>query len=46
MLLFLVSGSADALSGRFIRGQDSEEELVRRVEEIRRDDLQVVTLRT
>jgi hypothetical protein len=46
MLLFLVSGSADALSGRFIRAQDSEEELVRRVEEIRRDDLQVVTLRT
>jgi NAD(P)-dependent dehydrogenase (short-subunit alcohol dehydrogenase family) len=46
MLLFLVSGKADALSGRFIRAQDNEEELVRRAEEIRRDDLHVVTLRT
>jgi NAD(P)-dependent dehydrogenase (short-subunit alcohol dehydrogenase family) len=46
MLLFLVSGRADALSGRFIRAQDDEEELVRRAEEIRRDDLHVVTLRT
>jgi hypothetical protein len=47
MLLFLVSGRADALSGRFIRAaQDSEEELVRRAEEICRDDLHVVTLRT
>ena len=46
VLLFLVSGRADALSGRFIRAQDNEEELVRRVEEIRRDDLQTVTLRT
>jgi NAD(P)-dependent dehydrogenase (short-subunit alcohol dehydrogenase family) len=45
MLPFLVSGRADALSGRFIRAQDSEEELVRRVEEIRRDDLHTVTLR-
>jgi NAD(P)-dependent dehydrogenase (short-subunit alcohol dehydrogenase family) len=46
MLLFLVSGRADALSGRFIRAQDNEEELVRRVEEIRRDDLHILTLRT
>jgi NAD(P)-dependent dehydrogenase (short-subunit alcohol dehydrogenase family) len=46
MLLFLASGKADALSGRFIRAQDNEEELVRRAEEIRRDDLYVVTLRT
>ena len=46
MLLFLVSGRADALSGRFIRAQDNEEELMRRVEEIRRDDLHTVTLRT
>jgi NAD(P)-dependent dehydrogenase (short-subunit alcohol dehydrogenase family) len=45
MLLVLVSGRADALSGRFIRAQDNEEELVRRAEEIRRDDLHVVTLR-
>jgi hypothetical protein len=46
MLLFLVSGRVDALTGRFIRAQDNEDELVRRVEEIRRDDLYVVTLRT
>ena len=46
MLLFLVSGKADALAGRFIRALDNEEELVRRAEEIRRDDLHVVTLRT
>jgi NAD(P)-dependent dehydrogenase (short-subunit alcohol dehydrogenase family) len=45
MLLFLVSGRADALTGRFIRAQDNEDELVRRAEEIRRDDLHVVTLR-
>jgi len=30
MLLFLVSGRAEALSGRCIRAQDNEEELVRR----------------
>jgi NAD(P)-dependent dehydrogenase (short-subunit alcohol dehydrogenase family) len=46
MLLFLVSGRADALSGRLIRAQDNEEELVRRAEEIQRDDLHTVTLRT
>jgi hypothetical protein len=46
MLLFLVSGRADALSGRFIRTQDNEEELLRRAEEIQRDDLHTVTLRT
>jgi NAD(P)-dependent dehydrogenase (short-subunit alcohol dehydrogenase family) len=46
MLLFLVSGRADALSGRFIRAQDEEDELVRRTEEIQRDDLHTVTLRT
>ena len=46
MLLFLASGRADALSGRFIRAQDDQEELVHRAEEIIRDDLHVVTLRT
>lgn len=46
MLLFLVSGQADALSGRLIRAQDNEDELVRRAEEIQRDDLHTVTLRT
>lgn len=46
MLMFLVSGRADALSGRYIRVQDNEEELVRRAEEIRRDDLHILALRT
>lgn len=46
MLLFLVSGRADALSGRFIHEQDNEEDLGRRVDEILRDDLHVLTLRT
>jgi NAD(P)-dependent dehydrogenase (short-subunit alcohol dehydrogenase family) len=46
MLLFLVSGRVDALSGRFIRAQDNEDDLVNRAEEIQRDDLHTVTLRT
>jgi hypothetical protein len=46
MLLFLVSGRADALSGRFILVEDKEEELVRRAEEIQREDLHILTLRT
>jgi NAD(P)-dependent dehydrogenase (short-subunit alcohol dehydrogenase family) len=46
MLLFLVSGSADALSGRCIRVQDKEEELVRRAAEIQRDNLHILALRT
>ena len=46
MLVFLVSGRADALSGRFIRAQDNEDELMRRAEEIQRNDLHTVTLRT
>jgi NAD(P)-dependent dehydrogenase (short-subunit alcohol dehydrogenase family) len=46
MLLFLVSGRADALSGRFICTQDNEDELTRRAEEIQRNDLHTVTLRT
>lgn len=45
MLLFLVSGRADALSGRFIRAQDDERDLVVRAAEIQRDDLHTVTLR-
>jgi hypothetical protein len=45
MLLFLVSGRADALSGRFILVEDTEEELVRRAEEIQREDLHILTLR-
>ena len=46
MLLFLVSGRADALTGRHIRVQDNAEELVRRAEEIQREDLHVLALRT
>jgi len=47
MLLFLVSGSADVLSGRFIRAKDGNEaSLVHRAEEIQRNDLHTVTLRT
>src|SRR4029453_1474596 len=46
MLLFLVSGRADALSGRYIRAQDNEEELMQRAEEIQREDLHILTLRT
>ena len=46
MLLFLVSGRADALSGRFILVEDKAEELVRRAEEIQREDLHILTLRT
>ena len=46
MLLFLVSGRADALSGRFIHVKDDEEALVRRTDEIRQDNLHVLTVRT
>lgn len=46
MLLFLVSGSADALSGRFVRSQDDEADLVQRAGEILERDLHTVTLRT
>ena len=46
MLLFLASGRADALSGRFIHAKDDEEGLVRRAGEIRRDNLHVLTVRT
>jgi NAD(P)-dependent dehydrogenase (short-subunit alcohol dehydrogenase family) len=45
LLLFLASGRADALSGRFISAQDDEEALVRRADEIRRDNLHVLTVR-
>jgi NAD(P)-dependent dehydrogenase (short-subunit alcohol dehydrogenase family) len=46
MLLFLVSGRADALTGRHIRVQNSEADLVRRAEVIQREDLHVLALRT
>jgi NAD(P)-dependent dehydrogenase (short-subunit alcohol dehydrogenase family) len=46
VLLFLASGRADALSGRFIHVKDDEEALVRRAGEIRRDNLHVPAVRT
>jgi hypothetical protein len=46
MLLFLASGRADTLSGRYIRAQDDEEELMRRAAEIQREDLHILTLHT
>jgi hypothetical protein len=46
MLLFLVSGRADSLSGRFIHVKDDEEALVRRTQEVLRDNLHVLALRT
>lgn len=46
MLLFLVSGRADPLSGRFIHVKDDEAALVRRTQEVLRDNLHVLALRT
>jgi NAD(P)-dependent dehydrogenase (short-subunit alcohol dehydrogenase family) len=46
MLLFLASGRADALSGRYLSSQDKEEELIRRAAEIQHEDLHILTLRT
>jgi NAD(P)-dependent dehydrogenase (short-subunit alcohol dehydrogenase family) len=45
-LLLLVSGRADALSGRYIQARDDVEALVRRAEQIRRDNLHTLTVRT
>jgi 3-oxoacyl-[acyl-carrier protein] reductase len=42
----LASGRADALSGRYLHAEhDDVEELIRRAEEIRRDDLNAIRLR-
>lgn len=46
LAVLLASGRADGLSGRFIHVLDDVEELVRRTEEIRRDDLYALRLRT
>jgi NAD(P)-dependent dehydrogenase (short-subunit alcohol dehydrogenase family) len=45
LAVVLSSGRADALSGRFIHVLDDVEELVRRADEIRRDDLYALRLR-
>lgn len=42
----LASGAADALSGRFIHALDDLDELIRRADEIARDDLYALRLRT
>jgi NAD(P)-dependent dehydrogenase (short-subunit alcohol dehydrogenase family) len=44
LILFLASGKADALSGRFISVDDDVNELVRRAEEIRRAGLYTLQL--
>jgi len=45
LAVVLSSGRADALSGRFVHVLDDVEELVRRADEIRRDDLYALRLR-
>ncbi len=44
LVLFLASGRGDALSGRFLHALDDVEELARRADEIRREDLFTVRL--
>jgi NAD(P)-dependent dehydrogenase (short-subunit alcohol dehydrogenase family) len=46
LVLFLASGQADALSGCFISVDDDVAEMVQRAEEIRRDELHTLRLRT
>jgi NAD(P)-dependent dehydrogenase (short-subunit alcohol dehydrogenase family) len=46
LLLFLASGQADALSGRFIDVDDDLDALVRQAEAIQRDDLYTLRLHT
>jgi NAD(P)-dependent dehydrogenase (short-subunit alcohol dehydrogenase family) len=46
LLLFLASGKADALSGRFIDVDDDLDALVQQAEAIQRDDLFTLRLRT
>jgi len=46
LVLFLASGQADALSGCFISVDDDVAEMVRRAQEIQRDDLYRLRLRT
>jgi hypothetical protein len=45
LMIFLASGKADALTGRYLHISDDANELVRRAEEIQRDDLYAVRLR-
>jgi NAD(P)-dependent dehydrogenase (short-subunit alcohol dehydrogenase family) len=45
LVLFIASGRADALTGRFLSVDDDVADLVRRAEEIERNDLYVLRLR-
>jgi hypothetical protein len=44
LILFLASGKADVLSGRFISVDDDVTELVRRIDEIQQADLYTLQL--
>jgi hypothetical protein len=46
LVVLLATGRADALSGRFLYALDDIEDLIRRAEEIGREDLYTVRLRT
>jgi hypothetical protein len=46
LVLQLASGQADVLSGRFLDVTDDIDALVRRAEEIKRDELYLMRLRT
>ena len=46
LVLFLASGKADALSGRFFAVPEDPAEVVERVEEVKRDDLYTLRMRT
>ena len=46
LCLFLASGQADALSGRYFRVEDDWAEMVRCAEAITRDDLYTLRMRT
>ncbi len=45
MLMYLVSGKGDSLTGRHISWDDSEDELTSRTDQIEKDDLYVLRLR-
>jgi NAD(P)-dependent dehydrogenase (short-subunit alcohol dehydrogenase family) len=45
LVLTLASGRADALSGRYVTAYDDVEELIRRADEIQRNDLRTLGLR-
>ena len=45
LVVLIATGRADALSGRFLYALDDVEDLIRRADEIRREDLYTVRLR-